>query len=300
MRAKKIDTIKLEDTAPIVGRNSRLEQYWMKTGMTDFFKEYRNGKSLNVSTRTVGRLDEIVKLYRLNAVGFGNWVTQEDRYNYVMAMFMAFYDIDKVMGFKKNIGLNNELSITFGARGKGAALAHFEINTFIINITRYVEDSSIDKKKRFLLTGGAGSVAHEYGHALDYYFGKFHDQSTTHLALSGGSITATKFEQKGSYLRIAMDDVMNTIIWKVKDKTLTPYYVRLKQNHNNPYMLSRNEIFARTFEKYVQYKLRKLGIKNLFLNDVKYPPNAYPTDAEMIAIGKKMDVLVRLMREVLK
>lgn len=295
----KSSTIKLQDTSPVIGRNSRLEIYWKENGFTDFFNKFRNGKKMPVDFKTIERLEEITKLYHLKAIGFGNWVTQEDRYNYVTALFMAFYDIDKVLQFKKNIGLNNTLSISFGARGHGAALAHFEIHTFIINITRYQDDKDYSKADRFAYTGGAGSVAHEYGHALDYYFGTFRDVSKGSLSLSGGNSTSTKLEQPSGSFRREMDIVMNSIIWKVPGKTLSPYYMRLKENHNTPYMLSRCEIFARAFEKYIQYKLKGMGIKNSFLTEPKYNPTAYLTDKEMIEVSKKMDSLIGGMRYVI-
>ena len=48
------------------------------------------------------------------------------------------------------------LAIAFGARGKGGALAHFEPGRNVINLTKIK---------------GAGSLAHEWGHALDYFLG---------------------------------------------------------------------------------------------------------------------------------
>ncbi len=293
-------TIKLQDTSPIVGRQSRLEQYWLSNGFADFFNRFRNGKKIPVSFKTISRLDEIVKTYHLRAIGFGNWVTQEDRYNYVMAMFMAFYDLDKVLQFKKNIGLNGTVSISFGARGKGRAIAHFEPGTFIINMTRY-KDKEVGGSKpyRFLATGGAGALAHEYGHALDWYFGAYRDLSIDSQSLSGGGSVAMTMEQNGRSLRKGMDAVMNAIIWKVPGKTPSAYYTRMKEKHGTPYILSRCEIFARAFEKYVQFKLARMGIKNMFLTDTKYDPAVYMTDTEMANVVPLMDRLLTDMRKVL-
>jgi len=294
------ETIKLQDTSADVGANSRLESYWKAAGYRDFFNDFRNGKPLPVKFKTTDRLAEIIKLYHLKSVGFGNWVTQEDRFNYIMAMFTSFYDIDKVLQFKKNIGLNNRVSFSFGARGRGKALAHFEPWTFIINITRYKDNPEFDKKQRFAYSGGAGSVAHEYGHALDFYFGMYKDQSLVYASLSGDtSIKLSLDEPDIGPLRRAMADVMDAIIWKEKGRKMSPYYIRLKTYFNTPYMLSRCEIFARAFEKYIQYKLKKQGIKNIFLTDPKYSPTAYLTDNEMITIAPLMDRLIKGMRELL-
>lgn len=292
-------TIKLQDTATNIGQNARLDQYWATNGFQKFYSQFRKGVAIPVRYRTVDNLNKIVDTYRLNAIGFGNWVTQEDRYNYLSAMFMAFYDIDKVLQFKKNIGLNKTISMSFGARGKGGALAHFEPGTFIINITRYSKDAGMSKEDRFALTGGAGSVAHEYGHALDYYFGRFRDQSRHSASLSGGRSTKMSMQQNGGPFRTAMDGVMDAIIWKVPGTQPSAYYGRLKKDFNTDYMLSRCEIFARAFEKYIQYKLQIQGVKNTFLTEPKYHGGAYLTDSEIVPVAKKMDVLVGLMNKVI-
>lgn len=49
------------------------------------------------------------------------------------------------------------LAIAFGSRGKGNALAHYEPSRAVINLTKMK---------------GAGSLAHEFGHALDDMLGQ--------------------------------------------------------------------------------------------------------------------------------
>lgn len=56
-----------------------------------------------------------------------------------------------------DIALGNRLSIAFGARGSGNALAHYEPMREVINLTKM---------------RGAGSLAHEWGHAFDDIIGK--------------------------------------------------------------------------------------------------------------------------------
>ncbi len=291
-------TIKLQDTSHVIGRRSRLEDYWLTNGFTDFYKNFAGGRKVPVAAiKNVHQLEDFKRHFQLNAIGFGNWVTQEDRYNYVTALFLAFYDIDKILQFKSNIGLNGKVGISFGARGHGGALAHFEPSTYIINLTRYVDNPDIDKKQRFIYSGGAGCVAHEYGHALDYYFGNYIEPDMYNASLSGGDSTRMTLEQRGSF-RQAMDDVMNAIIWKEIGKTPSAYYKRLKENANTDYYLSRCEIFARAFEKYIQYKLHKKGIKNTFLTTSKYIEEIYLTDKEMYYVAKHMDELIIGMRKV--
>lgn len=288
-------TLKLQDTSGVVGSQSRLEQYWKKNGFEKFYLKFRSGIKLPKEFQTVDSVDKLIKLFKLNSVGFGNWVTQEDRFNYISALTIALYDIDKVVRFKQSIGLFGMVSFSFGARGSGGALAHFEPSTFIINVTRYIDNADIDKQARFLLTGGAGSVAHEFGHAIDYYFGLYREPIRDIAALSGGRSVSTKWEIEPTTLRKQMNALLKAIIWKQPYKEYTGYYNRLLTNFGGDYMFRRNEIFARAFEKYVQVKLRKLGIVNKFLNDTKYSANAYLTDGEMEKLLPLFDALIKTM-----
>ena len=69
-------------------------------------------------------------------------------------------DLADVMGIPpKAISLNGELALAFGARGQGlsGARAHYERDKVVINLTKM---------------NGAGSLAHEWFHALDHYLGR--------------------------------------------------------------------------------------------------------------------------------
>jgi len=288
-------TIKLQDTGSLIGSESRLEKYWEEKGFENFYTKFRKGMKLPLQFQTIDSVDKLIKLFHLNEVGFGNWVTQEDRFNYISALTIALYDINKVCRFKdNNIGLYNLVSFSFGARGSGGALAHFEPHTFIINVTRYI-DTDWDKENRFVYTGGAGSVAHEYGHALDYYFGMYKEPIKDIAALSGGRSVRTRWDIEPGTLRREMNALLTAIIWQTPYKKTTDYYERLEKNFDGDYMFRRNEIFARAFEKYIQYKLGKIGIVNKFLNSTKYDNRAYLSDNEMTKLLPLFDKLVSSM-----
>lgn len=89
---------------------------------------------------------------------FGNWLNENDRQQSLNYGYDALLDMCKALKIHpKDISLGNTLSIAFGARGEGNALAHYEPLRTVINLTKMK---------------GAGSLAHEWGHALDDYIGR--------------------------------------------------------------------------------------------------------------------------------
>ncbi len=288
-------TFKIQDTGSLIGDRSRLEKYWSDKGFKKFYTSFRKGLTLPLEVQTVDSVDKLIKLFKLNEIGFGNWVTQEDRFNYICALNIALYDINKICKFpNSNVGLNGSISFSFGARGTGSALAHFEPWSFIINITRY-HDNGFNKNNRFVYTGGAGSVAHEYGHALDYFFGLRFEPLKDIAALSGGRTVRTRWEIEPGTLRKEMNALLTAIIWETPYKKLSNYYERLEKNFEGDYMFRRNEIFARAFERYIQFKLAKIGIVNKFLSESKYDNRAYLNDAEMAKVLPLFDKLISSM-----
>lgn len=291
--------MKLQDSSPIVQKGSRLDVYWKGAGVEPMYKKFRSKVDLPASLKSNLTVEKVIDIFKLNAVGFGNWVTVEDRINYLSALVLALYDLEKVLGLSGKIGLKNTVSVTFGSRGKGKALAHFESNTFIINLTRYKEKSALDKETKFLLTGGVGSLAHEYGHALDYYFGMLVEPGAT-AALTGGRTTATaaNLNTGAGAMRRLTSELLDAIIWKKTNTVHSAYYNRLSANFGGDYWFRRNEIFARAFEQYVSYKMFKKGLSNHFLHSPKYNHNqAYLTSAEMATIEPYFDRLLVLAKK---
>lgn len=102
---------------------------------------------------TMNKPEELMKQYGLRGVEFGNWVNDSSGKYHLQRSAEAFSDLADIIGIDpKDISLNGRLAIAFGARGKGTALAHYEPDRKVINMTKY---------------GGAGSLAHEWGHAMD-------------------------------------------------------------------------------------------------------------------------------------
>jgi molybdopterin converting factor small subunit len=98
--------------------------------------------------------------FGFRGVEFGNWNNQEERQALMNDAWDGLLDLAEVLGLPpRAIGLNGDLALAFGARGQGlqSARAHYESDRAVINLTK---------------ENGAGSLAHEFFHALDHYFGR--------------------------------------------------------------------------------------------------------------------------------
>ncbi len=103
---------------------------------------------------------DFMKTFGFRGVEFGNWNNQEERQQLLDDAYDGLLDLAEVMGIPPNaISLNGDLALAFGARGQGlsGARAHYERSKAVINLTKM---------------NGAGSLAHEWFHALDHYFGR--------------------------------------------------------------------------------------------------------------------------------
>ena len=113
-------------------------------------QDYREGKDITEK--------DFMETFNPRGVEFGNWVPQAERQEYLNKTYDAIMDFCQVVGISpKAFFLGGRLGIAFGSRGKGGALAHYESMKEVINLTRMK---------------GAGSLAHEWFHALDNYLAK--------------------------------------------------------------------------------------------------------------------------------
>lgn len=302
---KELGKIVDEGDVPYKGR---ADQYWqgkLKVVFTPSNKQIRTGSEIP-KNYAYDNLEYIENYYGLRGIEFGNWLSQQDRKNYLSGLGLALFDLHHILDFSpKEISLHNKLSVAFGARGRGNALAHFEAETFAINITRYSRPKAgSTKRKGFdrtdLLTagGGIGSFAHEYGHALDYFGGMFLDK-TDSGALSGGRSERVKQNVqllKENSLEGLMEKLIAKIIWK-NQKEHTLYYERLKKAKLSEYYFRRNELFARAFETYVHYKMQKKKYKNIFLAETKYNPRYYLSIPEIRKLEKDFDTLIEALKK---
>lgn len=113
-------------------------------------KDIRGGRDVDSS--------DFLKDFGFRGIEFGNWVAGDERQKVVNLAYDALHDMANVLGIPpRAVSLNGTLGLAFGARGSGKFLAHYEPAKLVINMTKL---------------RGAGSLAHEWAHALDHYFGE--------------------------------------------------------------------------------------------------------------------------------
>lgn len=102
--------------------------------------------------------DDLLSDFGFRACEFGNWLPDTERQEVLNRAHDAFTSLSRILGVpKRALSLNGSLAIAFGSRGAGRSSAHYECSRKVINLTRL---------------RGAGSLAHEWWHALDDFVGE--------------------------------------------------------------------------------------------------------------------------------
>ena len=192
-------------------------------------RDWRSGK--DVSEREVG------ETFGFRGVQFGNWTNQRDRQQAVNEAYDALMDLADVLGVSpKAIGLGGELGLAFGARGSGNANAHYERDNVVINLTK---------------TRGAGSLAHEWWHALDNYYSR-----------RGGIKTGMMTDGASAEVRAEMGRAFRGLVEAISG---SDYDARSRDMGS--YWGSPVEETARLFAEWVHMKLKDNGRRNSFLSN---------------------------------
>lgn len=192
--------------------------------------------------------DSSTATFPFRGVQFGNWTNQNDRQENLNMSFDAFKDLAKALHIHdEDVTLGGQLAIAYGARGHSGAVAHYEPAENVINLTKM---------------RGAGSLGHEWGHALDNYIAK---QIGSHemYASEGASLDHIYGVDN------PMVNLLNTMKYDNSDTGRTQFYRDAKaldgaysttgnqkgSNKKGLYWSSEAEMFARAFASYVHDKL---------------------------------------------
>ena len=226
-----IEKHRVEWDAKIDDINRRRKDFVFLNGSSERAGEnYRKGEDITA--------EQFREQFGFRGVQFGNWTNQKDRQAALNNAFDSFMDLAKILGISpRAVSLNGELGIAFGARGGGGAKAHYEREEVVINLTK---------------TMGAGSLAHEWWHALDNYFAR---RGNVKL----GMVT----EGKG----IAMRGELRKAYDKLVSDTENSDYHRRSRDAGASYWGTRREETARMFAMWVFDEISKKGERNSFLTE---------------------------------
>ncbi|WP_414626939.1 LPD38 domain-containing protein [Aeromonas hydrophila] len=203
--------------------------------------------------------EQFASSFGFRGVEFGNWVEQGRRQRNLNDAFDALMDMAAILGIPpKAISLNGELGLAFGARGSGGvspAAAHYEPGKIVINLTKM---------------NGAGSLGHEWWHALDNYFsrlrGKAGDNMTEALDVDLAA-RDSNFVHKGE-VRKEMVVAFGAVIRAIKQTALRARSSKLDSKRTKQYWTTNTEMSARAFESYLISKLQDQGVSNDYLANI--------------------------------
>lgn len=253
--------------------------------------------------------EQFMKAFGLRGGQFGNWVKQgansKDRQGMLNDAYDAFMDLAGVLGIPSEaIGLGGKLGMSFGARGKGSAMAHYEPSQVVINLTK---------------TKGAGTLAHEWFHALDHHFTSFRDSPARNKSREDTYITYKPepsmmyTPQKGrGYLiskpalekrransndpmyaaenwapdpshpegvRPKVEEAFADLVNALNDSPMKDRATTIDKGAPDGYWSRIIERAARSFESYIIHKLEQQGARSDFLANVT-PENAFPRNMD--------------------
>lgn len=135
----------------------------------------------NYDSMTVEQQQEVLQnQYQFKALQYGNSMPVDERKYHTKWTLQSFSDLSEILNLPiQQVTVNGKLGMAFGARGKGGggrdtmtAVAHYEPNTKMINLTR---------------SNGFGSLAHEWGHFFDNILSE---------GMSGWITAQPKYEEK--------------------------------------------------------------------------------------------------------
>lgn len=139
---------KLAEIGKLATRKSRASN-------TFRWRESFTGKPERIGGKPVKHGDEkaIMQEFGFRGVQLGDWVNNEEAEHHLQAAQGALYDLADVMGIDhKRVSFHGSLGLSIGARGSGHGVAKYEPDKKVISLTKFA---------------GGGSLAHEWGHAID-------------------------------------------------------------------------------------------------------------------------------------
>ncbi|EDM71041.1 hypothetical protein RAZWK3B_16630 [Roseobacter sp. AzwK-3b] len=210
------------------------------------------------------------KAFGFRGVEFGNYTTQKERQEFLNKTYDAFMDLAGALGVPaETLSLNGKLGIAFGARGQGnrggmTAAAHYEPGKTVINMTK---------------NAGAGSLAHEWWHAVDNHIARKNAGNDASQTLY------TENQAQRAYVTGELDEDFHksiySLIRSIKSTGWHKRLVKFDEMRAKPYWSSNVEETARLFEAMVVERLDDRDMVNDYLSSMDGNSGAYPSLKDM-------------------
>ncbi|WP_374257891.1 LPD38 domain-containing protein [Aquabacterium sp.] len=199
--------------------------------------------------------------FGFRGVEFGNWVEQGRRQRDLNDAFDALMDMAAILGIPpKAISLNGQLGLAFGARGTGGsgmvAAAHYEPDKVVINLTK---------------KSGAGSLGHEWWHAVDNYFAKMRrEQGGSFMTTSRDVLLASRGSGYVPYagVRPEMIKAFGDVVKAINLTGMKQRAAVLDGKRSKEYWATGEEMSARAYEAYLINKLQDQNVSNDYLANI--------------------------------
>lgn len=198
--------------------------------------------------------EDYLNTFKFRGGEFGNWLNDKERQENLNFAYNSFKDLAVALNIDdKDVSLNGRLSIAFGSRGSGNAMAHYEPLLNVINLTKLK---------------GAGCLAHEYGHFLDSNIISICNKNSI---TKSDAIYASEISYSGVYWR-GNEEIYKS--YRELRDTINKSSNFINEAHEldkkysktgHGYWNSNCEKFARAFSCYIKDKLSQMNISNTYL-----------------------------------
>lgn len=239
----------------------------------------RNGPIWRPRNRNIDG-NKMIDDFKFRGGEFGNWLNESDRQQSLNFCYDAFMDLSYALGMQpSDISFDGSLAIAFGARGRGgarAAVAHYEPERQVINLTKM---------------RGAGSLGHEWIHAMDHAVSVVCGGSAADLATrSPYSVKKEIPEEFFNIIKTIHDcsEYMNSA--KELDKNFS--------SDSQGYWSSDCELLARAGACWLRDRLAAVGIQNKYLTGHSEGKYIAPHGDERQRINQAFNIWIDKAKEI--
>lgn len=228
--------------------------------------DYRNGKNISV--------EMFCDVFKFKGVEWGNYINQVERQEFLNKAYDGFTDLMHLIGQNQSFAsLNGNLGIAFGSRGSGKTMAHFDLDRNLMHFTRK----------------GLGTVAHEFAHALDFW-----------LAQQYPTIVENMLTEYDGYLEdCPINEPLNEWNNFIASSQFFKDAIYLDSTKKKRYWATSAELFARSFEHWVDVSLSNKGIENNFLVYGAKPSDSWEgLDTSAYPCGKESEKVCALITSI--